>query len=167
MQQSSTTAPEVPSSDFAAEQERYNNANINASRRKLLTERMAIVGVIMEIIPDEVELFFESANISLHVIVFSSIIAFFWGFTKVVVSFVNSSRKERELRGLSFLFKVYKLKINVFLFLKYLDINCQVQRKIFYFEAEKDKLREEAKTAIDKVMLCVLLIKIITNNFFL
>lgn len=128
--QSSTTAPEVPSSDFAAEQERYNNANINASRRKLLTERMAIVGVIMEIIPDEVELFFESANISLHVIVFSSIIAFFWGFTKVVVSFVNSSRKERELR----------------------DINCQVQRKIFYFEAEKDKLREEAKTAIDKLI---------------
>ncbi|XP_017462486.1 PREDICTED: uncharacterized abhydrolase domain-containing protein DDB_G0269086-like, partial [Rhagoletis zephyria] len=79
----------------------------------------------MDIIPDEVELFFENLNVSMHAIVFTSIIAIFWSFTKVLTSFVNSSRKQGELR----------------------DITCQVQRKIFYFEAEKDKVKEEAQTA--------------------
>lgn len=32
------------------------------------------------------------------------------------------------------------------------DINCQVQRKNYYFEAEREKLREEAKSAAEKVI---------------
>lgn len=82
-----------------AEEANTTTITSNSSRRKLLAERVAFVGVIMDIIPDEVELFFENLNVSMHAIVFTSIIAIFWSFTKVLTSFVNSSRKQGELRG--------------------------------------------------------------------
>lgn len=97
------SAPSYPASDALVDADKYSAPaaeNLsNGSRRRLLAEKVAFVGVIMEIIPDEVELFFENANISMHVIIFTSIIAFFWCFAKVVVSFINSSKKERDLRG--------------------------------------------------------------------
>ncbi|KAH9426651.1 hypothetical protein DERP_002750 [Dermatophagoides pteronyssinus] len=95
--------------------------NSNIFKRKLLAERVGFVSVIMEIIPDEVELFFESFNISLHAIIFTSIVAFFWCLMKVFIFFVSSSKKVRELQ----------------------DTICQTQRKLYYFEAEKDKIKEE------------------------
>lgn len=93
--------PFYPASDALVDPVEYEEKIVssNNSRRKLLGERVAFVGVIMEIIPDEVELFFESFNISAQFMVFSSIIAFFWSFTKVLTSFVNSSKKQGELRG--------------------------------------------------------------------
>ena len=84
---------------YAEEVVNTTSTSSNSSRRKLLAERVAFVGVIMDIIPDEVELFFENLNVSMHAIVFTSIIAIFWSFTKVLTSFVNSSRKQGELRG--------------------------------------------------------------------
>ncbi|XP_046912075.2 uncharacterized protein LOC124493063 [Dermatophagoides farinae] len=95
--------------------------NNNIFKRKLLAERVGFVSVIMEIIPDEVELFFESFNISLHAIIFTSIVGFFWCLMKVLIFFISSSKKVRELQ----------------------DTICQTQRKLYYFEAEKDKIKEE------------------------
>ncbi|OTF74523.1 hypothetical protein BLA29_008820 [Euroglyphus maynei] len=103
--------------------------NNNIYKRKLLAERVGFVSVIMEIIPDEVELFFESFNISLHAIIFTSIVAFFWCLMKLFIFFVSSSKKVRELQ----------------------DTICQTQRKLYYFEAEKDKIKEEYVVCRDEV----------------
>ncbi len=123
---------------YAEEVVNTTSTSSNSSRRKLLAERVAFVGVIMDIIPDEVELFFENLNVSMHAIVFTSIIAIFWSFTKVLTSFVNSSRKQGELRGECFyLFTVCLRMFTTVYLTNHADITCQVQRKIFYFEAEK------------------------------
>lgn len=99
-EQSILSEPALHEANHMVNQNDYHtNVNSNIFKRKQLTERVAFVSVIMEIIPDEVELFFENFNISLHAVIFTSIVAFFWCLMKVFVFFIRSSKKERELRG--------------------------------------------------------------------
>ncbi|KPM11124.1 hypothetical protein QR98_0096910 [Sarcoptes scabiei] len=86
----------VPNTD--ADQINVERINISA-KKKLLAEKIGFVTVIMEIIPDEVELFFESFNVSLHVIICTSLVAFFWCLMKIFIFLINSNKKVRELRG--------------------------------------------------------------------
>lgn len=101
-QQQPSSVPPAILSESASMVNQNDYTGNNMSKRKMLAEKVAFVSVIMEIIPDEVELFFENFNISLHAVVFTSIVAFFWCLMKVFVFFISSSKKERELRGKSF-----------------------------------------------------------------
>ena len=81
-----------------------NKKNLSGPSRKLLSEKM-FSGAIRDIIPDEVELFFENYfGFPGHIFLFTSLIAFFWCSTLVAISYCSSNKKERELRGKLFVF---------------------------------------------------------------
>lgn len=123
------------------------NNNKSGARRRLLADRSGFVSVLHEIIPDEVELFFENFNLSLHAVVFTAIIAFNWCLMKVFIIFMKSSKLGSELKGRSVLSVPFQTNFS----LLSSDLNNQAHRKIFFFEAEKEKLLSEINSIKNKV----------------
>lgn len=70
---------------------------LNATSR--FYRKLTSFDVIFNFIRKDVELSLSDVNISLHTVVFTSIVAFFWCFTKVALSLVESIKKERFLKG--------------------------------------------------------------------
>ncbi|XP_054167876.1 putative uncharacterized protein DDB_G0282133 [Oppia nitens] len=77
--------------------------------------------IISGLIPDEIELFLYDLGISVNAAIITFIIAFNWCLMRIFISVFTSSRKESELR----------------------EICTKSQRKVYYFEAEKEKLQTE------------------------
>jgi hypothetical protein len=112
--------------------ETHNNDEVVPSQdifKWMGLDGMNAIDVISDIIPDDIELVLKHFQISAHLVVFTSIIAFNWCLMKVLLSVLRSSKKETELR----------------------DISCKAQRQVYYFEAEKEKLQAEIEREREKV----------------
>lgn len=75
---------------------------LNATTR--FYRKLTSFDIIFNFIRKDVEMSLSEVNISLHTVVFTSIVAFFWCFTKVALSFVESIKNERRLKGCFYYF---------------------------------------------------------------
>lgn len=108
---------------------------------------------IESVLPDNIKVILQHLHISSHLLAFTAI-SFLWCFAKVILAFITSSKKESELKG----WCAFKLK-NCFCnkWNLFTDKTCKIERKLFYVEAERQKVKEEIESHKEKVRK--------TNNF--